>query len=225
MRSGHDGRHPVLFALDEMYGSPIPELIELLSEGGSQGLLICGALQDLSQATARWGDAGKGFLTLWQNVVVMRGIRDDSTIELLSKLIGDYDRPMTSQSEQHSRFGWGTDWMRQESIMRQRMVPPDAIYRGDQQHPNRCLIFTPNGGWTNFDTMRYFDWPWSVILIQSIAATLRGSDQEQWHLPLPVLAPGGDTRNLFAQGGQDLVDWWLEVHTSWTRKNGRLPPG
>jgi TraM recognition site of TraD and TraG len=41
---------PVPFALDEMYGTPIPELPKVLAEGGSQGLIVCGALQDLSQA-------------------------------------------------------------------------------------------------------------------------------------------------------------------------------
>jgi type IV secretory pathway TraG/TraD family ATPase VirD4 len=47
-------RRPVTFVLDEMYGAPLPDLPVLLAEGAGQGLLPCGALQDLSQAVARW---------------------------------------------------------------------------------------------------------------------------------------------------------------------------
>ena len=48
--------HPVMFALDEVANiAPLEELPQIASEGASQGLLLLAALQDLSQARARWG--------------------------------------------------------------------------------------------------------------------------------------------------------------------------
>ena len=51
----------VLFALDEVANiAPLQELPQIASEGGGQGLTLLAALQDLSQARARWGKAADG---------------------------------------------------------------------------------------------------------------------------------------------------------------------
>jgi hypothetical protein len=142
-------RQPVTFVLDEMYGSPLPELPALLSEGGGQGLLICGALQDLAQAHARWGAVGDGFLTLWQNVLVLPGIRDQRSLELLSLLIGEEERRYHTESwsEQSVQIHGVPDrqWFqsRQEHVERVKRLPPDVIYGGNRHDSTQVLHFSP----------------------------------------------------------------------------------
>jgi hypothetical protein len=218
-------RQPVTFVLDEMYGSPLPELPALLSEGGGQGLLICGALQDLSQATARWGDVGHGFLTLWQNVLVLPGIRDRATLELLSMLIGDKDRHIQTESwgEQSVSYPSGIpqrEWFqsRSEHIDRVPRLPPDVIYRGNQYDPAQVLHFSPNGGWGWVRLLKYWQHqPWPGILLQSANHVLDG-DEENCALPLPNLARGGDYRALRDVGGEDMARWFWHLQQTWQSK-------
>jgi Type IV secretory system Conjugative DNA transfer len=57
---------PMVLALDELANvAPLPDLPSLVSEGGGQGVLTLGCLQDLSQARQRWGPAADGFLSLF----------------------------------------------------------------------------------------------------------------------------------------------------------------
>jgi hypothetical protein len=225
-------RQPTCFALDEMYGAPLPGLIELLSEGGGQGLLICGALQDLSQAEARWGKAGEGFLTLWQNVVVMPGIRHSATLQLLSMLVGGYDRMVQSQGRSQQIVDGPFGFQRRvwtlnegENIQRQPRLPPDAIYRGNPNNPSEVLVFTPNGGWQHVELMKYWAWqPWPRILTASSELALRDGYPEHYVLPLPELDQGGNLRYLFDADGQELVDWWHEVKDLWRQRQSEIPP-
>jgi hypothetical protein len=215
-----------------MYGAPLPDLDVLLSEGGGQGLLVVGALQDLSQAEARWGVVGKGFLTLWQNIVVLPGIRHRETLELLSLLVGDHDRivPTQGQSQTLGPLPFGFQrriWMLSEgeSIQRERILPPDAIYRGNPAKKREVLVFTPNGGWQHVDLMRYcFYTPWPVVLIQSSDWAVNYGKPQSWALPLPELDRGGDLSYLFDAGGQKLVDSWLELKASWRERQAAIPP-
>lgn len=48
-------------------------------------------LQDLSQARARWGDAAEGFLTLFGAKLILPGIADLRTLQLVSALAGEAD--------------------------------------------------------------------------------------------------------------------------------------
>jgi hypothetical protein len=234
LREGDTGkRQPVCFALDEMYGAPLPDLDKLLSDGGGSGLLICGALQDLSQAVARWGVVGHGFLTLWQNVVALPGIRHRETLELLSMLIGDHDRVVTTQGRSQQVVDGPLGFQRRiwnlsegQNIQRERRLPPDAIYRGNPNNPREVLVFTPNGGWQHVELMKYWAWqPWPRILTHSSEWALREGYPEHDALPLPELDQGGNTRYLFDAGGQELVDWWMEVKATWRQKQRRSVDG
>lgn len=52
-----------LLALDELANiAPLPGLPSLLSEGASQGVVVCAALQDLSQARWRYPKTAPGML-------------------------------------------------------------------------------------------------------------------------------------------------------------------
>jgi type IV secretory pathway TraG/TraD family ATPase VirD4 len=89
----------VLFALDEVANiAPLEELPQIASEGGGQGLLLLAALQDLSQARARWGAQADGFLTLFGSKLILPGIADQRTLESVSTMLGEYDRQVVSQT-------------------------------------------------------------------------------------------------------------------------------
>jgi type IV secretory pathway TraG/TraD family ATPase VirD4 len=119
---------PVTLVLDELANiAPLPDLPALVSEGGSQGVLTLGCLQDLSQARTRWGPAADGFLSLFGTKVVLGGIGDGATLELVSRLGGEVDLPARS----FSRAPW---WSRPGgaetetwAVHRQRRLPVDAV--------------------------------------------------------------------------------------------------
>jgi type IV secretory pathway TraG/TraD family ATPase VirD4 len=84
----HEGAR-LLLALDELANvAPLPRLASIVSEGGGQGVLTLACLQDLSQARSRWGASGEGFLSLFPTTVVLPGIGDRPTLELLQHLAG-----------------------------------------------------------------------------------------------------------------------------------------
>jgi type IV secretion system protein VirD4 len=116
------------FVLDELANiAPIPDLPALVSEGGSQGVLTIGCLQDLSQARSRWGPAADGFLSLFGSKIILPGIGDQSTLELVSRLGGEVDVPVrgTSQGPWWSAGHGATteSW----SPQRRRVLPLDAV--------------------------------------------------------------------------------------------------
>jgi len=142
VRSGRSERRdpPVLLALDEAANiAPLPDLPALCSEAGGQGVQIMPVFQDLSQARQRWGQEGEGLLSLLSSVVVLPGIRDRASLELISMLIGDWDRPVETVSEGRSEsvsgaglFGGGqrtsgatagTSW----TTRRERIMDPAQI--------------------------------------------------------------------------------------------------
>jgi hypothetical protein len=86
--SHHRGSR-LLLALDELANvAPLPRLASVVSEGGGQGVVTLACLQDLSQARARWGTQADGFLSLFPTTVVLPGIADRPTLELLQQLGG-----------------------------------------------------------------------------------------------------------------------------------------
>jgi type IV secretory pathway TraG/TraD family ATPase VirD4 len=132
---------PVVLALDELANvAPLPDLPSLVSEGGSQGVMTLGCLQDLSQARQRWGPAADGFLSLFGTKVVLGGIADLSTLDLVSRLGGEIDMPARSVSQGSWWTGRGaptTTW----STHRQRRLPVDAV---NQQPAGTGLVLTGN---------------------------------------------------------------------------------
>jgi hypothetical protein len=108
----------------------------MVSEAGSQGLLTLACLQDLSQARQRWGRAADGFLSLFGTKLILPGIGDLDTLELVSRLGGEIDVPARSVTSNPWR--WGTPsvtW----STQRQRRLPVDAV---SQQPRGTALVLS-----------------------------------------------------------------------------------
>lgn len=99
----HEGIQ-LFLALDEVANiAPLPRLVSVISEGGGQGVITMACLQDLSQARARWGDVAQGFLSLFPTTIILPGIADRFTLELLQQLAGRKHRAQSSV--QRSRRG------------------------------------------------------------------------------------------------------------------------
>ena len=85
----HEDGARLLLVLDELANvAPLPRLASIVSEGGGQGVVTLACLQDLSQARNRWGASADGFLSLFPTTVVLPGIADRATLEMLRHLAG-----------------------------------------------------------------------------------------------------------------------------------------
>ena len=107
---GHENQDfPVTFVLDEATNTaPIPLPI-IASTAGGQGLHLVVAVQEPNQVRERWGQAGDGFLTLFPEILVLSGMRDERWTQQISRMSGEYDRMTSSlsmgQRSHHSRHG------------------------------------------------------------------------------------------------------------------------
>jgi type IV secretory pathway TraG/TraD family ATPase VirD4 len=118
---------PVTLALDEAANiAPLPDLPSIIAEGGSQGLVTLACFQDLSQARVRWGQAADGFLSLFGVKVVLPGIGDLRTLELVSRLGGEGDVPVRSISRRRWLVGQRGVTVT-SSTRRQRRLPVEAV--------------------------------------------------------------------------------------------------
>lgn len=109
----------LLLALDELANvAPLPRLAGIVSEGGGQGVLTLACLQDLSQARSRWGTSAEGFLSLFPTTLVLPGIADRTTLELLRHLAGRELSPSPSvQRDARGRaLGHSTSWVERDRV-------------------------------------------------------------------------------------------------------------
>jgi type IV secretion system protein VirD4 len=131
----HPAGPPLLFALDELANiAPLPGLPSIVSEGGSQGLVTLACLQDLSQARRRWGDLADGFLTLFGAKLIMPGVGDLRTLQVLSALAGQVEEPTRSETRRHL---WSLRGSVTSTTRRVPRLPVDAISRG---RPGQALL-------------------------------------------------------------------------------------
>jgi type IV secretion system protein VirD4 len=131
---------PLTMVLDEVANiAPIHDLPSLVAEGGSQGVLTLACLQDLSQARQRWGTAAEGFLSLFGAKLVLPGIADLSTLELVSRLCGEVEIPVASTS----RSPWWSPGGGAETVTwsrhRQRRLPVESV---SQQAPRSAILIS-----------------------------------------------------------------------------------
>ncbi|MPZ29287.1 MAG: TraM recognition domain-containing protein [Micromonosporaceae bacterium] len=163
---------PVTLALDEVANiAPIASLPALVSEAGGQGLHTIAAVQDLSQVRGRWGsDIADGFLSLFQHLVVLPGIRDTKTLEALSVICGEWDRPQTSTTRTRTKSREPFK-VRSQSISlaqttnfsttRQRQLPPGEIYG----MPDGQALYLSGSGWRHITLAPHYTHPrWQTAL-------------------------------------------------------------
>ena len=114
----HEGAR-LLLALDELANvAPLPRLASIVSEGGGQGVLTLACLQDLSQARSRWGPSAEGFLSLFPTTLVLPGIADRATLELLQHLAGkEHSASPNVQRDVKGRpLGHSVSWVERDRV-------------------------------------------------------------------------------------------------------------
>lgn len=146
---------PVTFVLDEVANvAPLPDLPAMVSEGGGQGLLTMACLQDLSQARQRWGRAADGFFSLFGTKVLLPGIGDMATLDAVSRLAGQADRPVRSvtTSAWWSRPSGSNSW----SPRRQPRLPVDQAH---SLPPSSALVVGEAKAPRPVHLTRWWDYP------------------------------------------------------------------
>ncbi len=157
----NDVSRPVLFALDELANiAPLPDLPQIVSEGGGQGLLTIGCLQDLSQARVRWGPEADGFLSLFSTTLLLGGVADRTTLRAFHDLAGRATVARVSRSAARSgprRRSVTETW----STTEEPVIPLDLVARG---RPGAGLLLdaTNSVGWVPL-TVAHRDEPWASL--------------------------------------------------------------
>jgi len=170
----------VVFALDEVANiAPLPNLPAMISDGGGQGAPVVACLPDLSQARVRWGQAAEGFLSLFGAKLILPGIGDPRTLEAVSTICGEWDRPIESVSTSQPPpppgkwFAPAPTVSRTVTTHRERVVSPSAVARGE---PGTGLLLG-DGGWQVVElTPVWSHAPWTTVL--EAAATTTDTNHE-----------------------------------------------
>ncbi|MGH9128827.1 MAG: type IV secretory system conjugative DNA transfer family protein [Acidimicrobiales bacterium] len=160
------GAAPVVFALDEVANiAPLPDLAQIVAEGASQGLVTLVCFQDLAQARARWGVAAEGFFSYFGAKVILAGIEDLRTLELISALVGEHDVPVRSVTYPRNQL----------FVPNARRAVPSVTY-STQRRPRLSVAEVARGvpgsaltivgatdmGWTRL--VPYWGAPWNEVL-------------------------------------------------------------
>jgi type IV secretion system protein VirD4 len=81
---------PLLIVNDEAANSaPLPDYDVVAATGAGQGILLVTVAQDLSQFEARWGRQAHTIFNNHEASIYCAGIRDRTTLEYLSGIVGD----------------------------------------------------------------------------------------------------------------------------------------
>lgn len=154
---------PLLGVLDEAANvCRWRELPNLYSHYGSRGIVLMTILQSWSQGVEVWGESGMKKLWSASNVKVYGGgVSEDSFLESLSKLIGDYDRLASSSS-----YGRGHRTVSQQ-LHRERILDVadlGALPKG------RAVVFASGSRPTLIRTVPWMAGPHAAAVEASIAA-------------------------------------------------------
>ena len=206
-RLGGVGAVPTLFALDELYGlAPLPNLPHLLSAGGSQGILVAAAVQELSMLKVRWPEA-PAFISLFGHVLVFPGLRDDDTLETVLSLLGTMDFPVTTEQfgPQENYYGKpikGEPWeakSRTTQTHHRRVNDHSEVSRGPLG-PDAVYHFKPGGQWGMPQMLPYWrSGPWPAIFSAYVERAVSGrvpawryweAERSGERPPVPDVLPG-----------------------------------
>ncbi|HYQ81297.1 MAG TPA: TraM recognition domain-containing protein [Anaeromyxobacteraceae bacterium] len=219
---------PTVLALDETANiAPIPDLPSIISQGGSQGVVVVAVFHHLGQAKARWGNDGLGFLTTFQERLVFPGIWERETLEAISVVIGGWDRPITSYLEDaHSTDPRRSSY--QHSFTRQPILSPAEIQAGRPEVPEAALFLQGRSyGWIH-TTPYYACPPWPHLLVTAMERWAAApADYPQRALPIPELDRVDPTTGvpwLWQAGGQPLWDRYHQARDALRRPPPRPLP-
>jgi type IV secretion system protein VirD4 len=116
---------PLLVVLDEAANvAPIAELDRLAATAAGHGVQLVTVFQDLAQIDARYGARAGTVVNNHRAKLVLSGISDPSTLEYMSRLVGDQER-WTSSVSVDPQGGWS----RTHSPQTRPLAPAAALRR------------------------------------------------------------------------------------------------
>ena len=144
----HEDGARLLLVLDELANvAPLPRLASIVSEGGGQGVVTLACLQDLSQARSRWGATADGFLSLFPTTVVLPGIADRATLEMLRHLAGRslVATPTQQFGPKGRRAGYSTSWVERDRATMSELAQgrPGHALGVDSSKQMKWITLTP----------------------------------------------------------------------------------
>ena len=153
---------PLLGVLDEAANvCRWRDLPELYSHFGSRGIVLMTILQSWSQGVDVWGESGMRKLWSAANVAVYGGgVKDAEFLEMLSKLIGDYDKATRSVST-----GRGHRSVT-EQLSRERIMDPADLAA---LPPGRAVVLASGARPTLIQTEPWMTGPHAAAVRESLA--------------------------------------------------------
>ncbi|PFG45044.1 type IV secretory pathway TraG/TraD family ATPase VirD4 [Georgenia soli] len=140
---------PITFVLDEVANiAPIPDLPQLMADGGGRGMSVWPVVQDESQLRSRYGE--EGAKTIWAAAAVkllMGGSSNDGFLESVSRLLGD--RRVTRSARHYSErgetpsFNVSTEKERVLSVSDLRTIPEGRALLLYRDLPGGIVDLTP----------------------------------------------------------------------------------
>jgi type IV secretion system protein VirD4 len=99
-RTGKPLDPPLLLVLDECANiAPLRELASLASTGAGQGIQLVSVFQDLAQVASVYGrDRASTIVSNHRAKIILTGISDSSTLDYVSRLLGDEEVRLTSST-------------------------------------------------------------------------------------------------------------------------------
>lgn len=117
---------PLLVVNDEAANSaPMPNYDVVASTGAGQGILLVTVAQDLSQFEARWGRQAHTIFNNHEAAVYCAGIRDKTTLDYLSGIVGEGEYRQLSETASEGGRGSST----QGSVYR-ALTPANVVREG-----------------------------------------------------------------------------------------------
>ena len=220
---------PVTFVLDELAAVPIPDLDRMLADQRDKGTVLVGGIQSLSQAADIYGKIGEDFINMWRTTLAFRGIKDNATLDLLSKLSGHYWAEVRGYS-QNANQAKGIDWSHNINYQRQERLTQAQIAQGHPYWRDGALCILPAATYQWIDAVPYYRRePWPRILISSAEFAYADAKKRRrggWMVspdgtiardgvslpPPPQLAKDGNYSHLDALG---LTDRFMRLEKEW----------
>lgn len=131
--SGKPLQPPLLMVLDEVANTaPMPELDVVAATGAGQGIQLVTALQDFSQAQARWGKRAATVLNNHQAKIFPSGSSDPATLDLVRSIVGEGE--FRQRSETAAERGRGSST---EGSTYRALTPANVVREG---RPGTALL-------------------------------------------------------------------------------------
>ena len=167
-------RAPLVGVLDEAANvCRWRDLPDLYSHYGSRGIILMTILQSWAQGVEVWGQHGMDKLWGAANIAVYGGgVKEERFLELLAKLIGQYDKTTRSVSTKGTGTFFESGASTSRQLSRERILDVDELQSLDR---GRAIVLSSGNRATLVKTVPWMDGPHADL----VRASLRTHDPSE----------------------------------------------